>query len=91
MRLLLILLLLKTSILFSQNENIIVSQPEMNTFHKGFSQIISIGFSQKIIKKVTVVCEECDTIFCLKDNNYLVKPGQNDSVVIKVLSKNDEI
>ena len=61
MRLLLILLLFKTSTLFSQNENIIISQPETNTFYKGFSQIIRIGFSHKKVKKVKVICEKCDT------------------------------
>ncbi len=91
MRLLLILLLFKTSTLFSQNENIIISQPETNTFYKGFSQIIRIGFSHKKVKKVKVICEKCDTIYYLKDNYYLVKSAQNDSITIDVLSKNDKI
>jgi hypothetical protein len=91
MRLLLVLLVFKTSMAFSQNENIILSQPEMNTFYKGFSQIISIGFRHKKIKKLKVICVKCDTIHYLKDNYYLVKPGQNDSITLEVFSKNDQI
>ncbi len=82
---------MNTSIIFSQNENIIVSQPEMNTFYKGFSQIISIGFRHKKIEKLKVVCTQCDTIYSSNDNYFVVKPGQSDSITIVVLSKNDEI
>ncbi len=75
----------------AQEENVQFVFPEIQTLFQGYDHLLSIGFKDKSVKQLRLVCAECDTIIKLKDGNYIVRPGMKENVTIQVFDRKKKL
>lgn len=73
----------------AQNENIIISFPELPVLYEGYDNLIQVGFVSKKEKQLTIECRGCDTIKLIDSdlNHYVIRPGETDKVQLTVKDK----
>lgn len=91
MRFLLFMLMFYSTVLFSQENEIDIYQPELHVYYSGFGSVISLKSTGKIKRKAQVICHECDTIYQIKEHTYVVKPGKTDSIQLQVVSQKGNV
>lgn len=91
MRFLLLIFMFHATVLFAQENEMDIYQPDLHVFYSGFGSVISLKSNSKINRNVQVICRECDTVYRVKEHTYLVKPGKTDSIQLQVVSRKGNV
>jgi hypothetical protein len=76
---------------FAQNGQLTIENLEDNILYRGHDNILKVSLSN--YSNITVTCEKCDTLYKRSENKneYIIRPGRNFDVIIKVVSQNDSL
>lgn len=47
---------------FSQKEEVNLFLPNMTVFYSGYDNLVEVGGNKSFVKKLTLICESCDTV-----------------------------
>ncbi len=85
-RYLFFLFLFSSIVCFSQdNGNVVVSIPNSNHVFVGFNNVVELGFSKKKSKTIHITCSNCDTLYFLKENKWVIRPKSADQQLVLII------
>ena len=63
---------------------------EMNVLYRGYVNKIAVGVTNNKGFKVKLRCYNCDTLYKISQNEYIIQPGTKRKTKIEVLLKNGD-
>jgi hypothetical protein len=84
----LFILLSCKSVFHTQENNIEIGLPYSETIYTGYENLIKISYCNKILKNVTLYCEECDSIRAREKNSNEWLLRTNKVGEVNVIAKN---
>lgn len=62
-----------------------VELTDMNVLYRGYPSKIAVGVTNNGKSKVKLECINCDTLYKINSNEYVLKPGKAERTIIQVL------
>jgi hypothetical protein len=81
----LILFLICSSLSFGQNDPIgAIEHTDFNILYRGYSNQLAVAVTNNQGGEVILTCSNCDTIYPTHKNNYIIKPGNRKTALLKI-------
>lgn len=75
---------------FAQEPNAAIELKEMNVLYRGYSSKIEVAVSNSVDSNLRLSCANCDTLYRLNSNQYVIKPSKALKTSIRVNLKSGD-
>lgn len=75
---------------FGQGPEVAIELTEMNALYRGYSSSIEVAVSNSNSSDVTLTCSNCDTLYKVNSNQYIIRPGKEKETIVSVFAQNGD-